>query len=89
MSKPKFIESGWDSYRQIVVPADASEAQVRDTRRAFFGGAAILFQTIMLAMGPGTEESEADLRFMESIQAEVDEFGLEIDLELLPVKGHG
>jgi hypothetical protein len=34
------IESQWESYRLQVLPVDASRTQVRETKRAFFAGAA-------------------------------------------------
>ncbi len=89
MSKKKYIELSWNSYRHMVVHPGAAEGQVKETRQAFYAGAAILFQTHMLVLGPGEEETEADMQVMAALQAELDEFGLELDLKLLPVGGHG
>ena len=33
------IKEQWDSFRMLVVPADASEVQLQETRRAFYAGA--------------------------------------------------
>lgn len=89
MSKKKYIEMSWNKYRNMVVPPDASDAQVDGTRQAFYAGASILFTTLMFALDPGEQETEADMRLMESLQAEINEFGLEMDLKILPVGGHG
>ena len=87
MSGFKYIESGWAGYRHVVIPADASEVQVNESRRAFFAGAACLFETIMLAASPGVEPTEADMDMMANLQAEIDEFGQQLDLEILPAGG--
>ncbi len=89
MSRTKWIESCWESYRKIVVPKDAGETQVAITRRAFYSGAAMLFKTIMLGLDPDEEPTETDMQRMADLQAEIDEFGKALDLELLPVGGHG
>lgn len=77
------IARGWKSYRRLVVPADASETQVAETRQAFFSGAAILFESIMLALDPGEDPTDADLSMMENIQAELDAFGHTLDQRYL------
>jgi len=89
MSDVKYIELAWNSYRKFVIPIDASDTQVTETRQAFYAGASILFETLLRALEPGEEETEADIQVMASLQAEVDEFGQEMDLKLLPVGGHG
>lgn len=48
----KYIAGGWDSYRKMCVPAGASDVQVRECRQAFYSGAAVLFQTIMVILDP-------------------------------------
>ena len=75
----KYIERGWENYRQMVVPADASPVQIDETRRAFYAGAAVLFHTIMRVLDPSDEPTEADLANMDDISRELDAFGQEID----------
>lgn len=36
----RFIERGWNSYRKLL-PADAPPIQIKETRQAFYAGAAI------------------------------------------------
>lgn len=79
----KYIEPGWQGYRNVVLPADASDVQLQECRQAFFAGAAILMQSIMQTLDPGTEPTDADLERMSSIQAELDEFGQQIDQRYL------
>lgn len=79
----KLIENGWRSYRRYVVPAEAGEHQVRETRQAFFAGAAILQALIMKKISAGDEITAEDMAMMASIQAELDAFGQQLDFDLL------
>lgn len=84
----KAIEQGWKSYRELVVPDDASDVQIRETRQAFYAGAAILFQALMVALDPGTEPTADDMQRMADLQAELDAFGQELDCKILNLPQH-
>ncbi len=71
----KLIEVGWIAYRQHVLPRDCSQVQLDETRMGFFAGAQHLFGSIMSILEPGAEPTEADLKRMDLIYAELDEFG--------------
>ena len=88
MNEKKYIEAAWNSYHQTVVPAHAPAVQFKETRQAFYAGAAILFETLLLVMDSGDEVTGADLKTMAALQTEIDEFKLELDLSVLPVGGH-
>lgn len=75
----KYIEQGWNSYRKLVIPANAPEIQIKECRQAFFGGSAILMQSIMLMLDPGVEPTDADMQRMSDIQKELDEYGQSLD----------
>lgn len=77
------IERAWQGYRRMVVPADASESQVAETRQAFFSGAAVLFHGIMRSLDPGDEPTDADMQRMDDLKAELDEFGQQFDTRYL------
>jgi hypothetical protein len=70
----RLIEAGWTTLRAIAIPADASEAQLRDMRIAFFAGARHLLGSIMSILDAGEEPSEADLNRMDRINAELEKF---------------
>ena len=74
----KPIEMAWEGYRELL-PADAPEVQLRETRQAFYGGAAILFEAIMGALDPGEGPTERDMRMMSDIQKELRDFGQKLD----------
>ena len=70
----KLIEAGWMGYRLLVVPDGAGQAQVDDTRMAFFGGAQHLWSSILSILTPGAEPTDADLRRMSLIAGELAAF---------------
>lgn len=84
----KYIQDGWDSYRRMCVPDGASESQLRETRQAFFAGAAVLFSAIMVTLDPGTEPTDNDMRRMSDLQNEVDAFGQELDKRAFGAQEH-
>lgn len=77
----RMIEAGWQGYRKILVESGAGETQLKETRQAYFSGAAILFQTIMSALDQGedTEPTDADMALMDDIEKELAEFGQQLD----------
>lgn len=80
----KLIEGAWQSYRRYVVPPVAGDEQVKQTRQAFFAGAAILQTLIMRNLSPGKEEITAeDMALMAAIQKELDDFGQQLDVDLM------
>ena len=66
----KPIEAQWLEYSKVL-PPNAGRVQVDETRRAFFAGAFVLFNTIMAQLDPGTEATEDDLRRLDEINAEL------------------
>jgi hypothetical protein len=71
----KLIEAGWLSLRAMVVSPDAPPLQLEEMRMAFFAGAQHLFGSMMSILDPDAEEeTEADLRRMDLIAAELKQF---------------
>lgn len=70
----KLIEAGWVGLRIAVDLIDAPSDQLREMRMAFFAGAQHLFGSIMGILDPGEEPTEADLRRMDLIDAELELF---------------
>ncbi len=75
------IEKNWLDYRANVVPPQADETQVTETRRAFYAGAAILFSSLIDMLEPGAEATDADFKMMRSIQQEFAKFHAEVKAE--------
>ncbi len=82
------IKDGWDSYQEMVVPIDAPDVQIAETKQAFYSGAAILFHTIMLGLEGGDEATDADMQWMQDLQNEIDAFGQQLDCKILGFTQH-
>ena len=75
----KYIEAAWNEFAKTCIPVGASEIQVKDLRNAFYGGAATLWQIIMVGLTPSSEPTDQDMHMMENLQQELDEFGADLD----------
>jgi hypothetical protein len=80
-----YIDKGWQGYKALL-PKDASDVQIKETRQAFFGGAAVLFEALMTVLDPGEEPTDADMQKMKDIQRELTEFGRNLDSRYLGTK---
>jgi hypothetical protein len=72
--KGLLIEAGWMSFRAAAISTDAPEDQLREMRLAFFAGAQHLFGSIMTILDPGSEPTEADLKRIDNINNELNQF---------------
>jgi len=84
----KYIKRGWESYLKYVMPDGASSVQTKETRQAFYSGAAVLFWTLMIALDEDHEPTDDDMRKMEDLQNEIDAFGQQLDFDLLGIRRH-
>lgn len=80
----KIIEGGWTGFRLAVLPQEASNIQVTETRKAFFAGALHLFDSIMAILDPGSEPTERDLNRMTLIHKELKAFEDELRAQVRP-----
>lgn len=85
----KLIEAGWMALRLAAIPKDAPRVQVDEMRLAFMAGAQHLFASIMGILDPGDEPTEADLRKMDLIAAELDKVRGELAARYFHTKGNG
>lgn len=74
VDKGKLIEAGWVGLKIAAIPKDAPPIQLEEMRNAFFAGAQHLFASIMDFLEPGEEPTETDLRRMDNIEKELNEF---------------
>jgi len=70
----KIVEAGWQAYRMLAIPPNAPEIQVRECRLAYFFGAQHLFASMMGVLDDGSEPTDADLRRLDQINAELESF---------------
>jgi len=87
----KLIEAGWVGLRDFVISKDASDVQLAEMRMAFFAGAQHVFSSMMTFMEEGTEPTDADLRRMDHLHAELERFRVEFEgriAQAAPTKGN-
>ena len=77
----KLIEAGWQALRQMAVAPDAPDIQLEEMRNAFFAGAQHLFGSVMGAMDPDSEPTADDMRRMDLIHRELNDFIKEYTLK--------
>jgi hypothetical protein len=85
----KRIERAWTRFERMVVPADAGPVQRAEMRKSFYAGAATLFRMLVdLSEGvsEGNEPSPNDMKLMDGLAAEIEEFGQQLDAEVLQLK---
>lgn len=68
------IEALWNSYRENVLPAECSEIQITETRRAFYAGVKGFLGYLLTVLDPAADPTEEDLWIMEEIERELKEF---------------
>ena len=85
--KGKLIEAGFAAFAHFVIPKDAPPIQLKETQLAFMAGADHLFSSIMGILDPGEEPSDADLRRMDLIHKELDDWRGRIAERVQPSQG--
>jgi|SRR5215471_1490547 len=86
----KIIESGWVSLRLVAIPLDAPAIQLSEMRKAYMAGAQHLFASIMSFLDDDDDDpTPDDLRRMDLISKELEEYQRELELDLArgPPKG--
>lgn len=71
---PALMRTAWLGYRREVIPPDAPEVQVTESRRAFYAGAGALFSLLLVVLDPGEEPTEHDLDRVTGLYDELKEF---------------
>jgi hypothetical protein len=70
----RLIEAGWVSLQASAIPADAPPVQLKEMRMAFMAGAQHLFHSIVGILDADEEPTDADMRRMDLINAELTAF---------------
>lgn len=87
LAEGKLIEAGFAAFLAVSFQGVPDGMQRDQLRMAFFGGAQHLWGTIMNVLDPGMEPTDADLKKMDLIQREMDEFINNFAKRHLPTKG--
>ena len=72
------MASAWARFEELAVPADASAAQRRQARRAFYAGAHALFDIQVRGLDPDGRPTEAAMAHLNRIRNEVLQFGVDV-----------
>jgi len=67
------IGAAWEQYREQVLPANAGQAQIDETRKGFYAGAAALFGIVAGGVSPGNEVEPSDLAMLDDLVHELQE----------------
>lgn len=70
----RLLEAGWISLRLAAIPLDAPAIQLEEMHKAYMAGAQHLYASIMGFFDPGDEPTDADMRRMALIDAELRDF---------------
>ena len=68
------IEAGWQTLKMLSLPPNAPQIQIDEMRNAFFAGAQHLFASIIEMLDPEAEVTETDMRRMDAIEKELQNF---------------
>lgn len=77
-SEGKLIEAGWVSLRMHAIPLNAPAVQLSEMRMAYMAGAQHVFASIIGMLDPGSDETPDDLRRMDLIHKELEDFRREL-----------
>ena len=81
---PGTLAAGWEDFRRRVLPADAGAVQISEMRKAFYAGAAVMYDQMVL--GPVAMSDEQTERHLQALHEELQEFAAEM---LRAAKGAG
>jgi hypothetical protein len=87
-NKGKLIEAGFAAFASFVISKDAPATQLDEMRIAFMAGAEHVWSSVMNMLDPGEEPTDADLRRMDLIQKEIDEWRIKLSDRINPVRGN-
>ena len=87
MDEGKLIEAGFVLFANSVISKDAPPVQYSEMRLAFMAGAEHIFSSILNVLEEGDEPTDADMRRMELVQGEIDEWRAKLSERISPAVG--
>lgn len=82
----RLIEAGWIALQRLCIPPDSPDHQVGAMRCAYMAGAQHLFASMVSMLSNG-DETDDDVRRMDLIAKEMNDFSDEMQLRLSKTKG--
>ncbi len=74
----KLIADAWRDFEIKVIPLNAPDVQRTECRRAFYAGARTLLTGIVGMLDADKEPTEDDLKRMDAIQAELNQYQVDL-----------
>lgn len=68
------IGEAWEGFSKAILPANCSDVQHQEMRRAFYAGAFIIFDTVSEAMSHEDEMTDGDEQVMIDLTLEREEY---------------
>jgi len=87
--KGKLIEAGFAALASMAIPKNAPAIQMSEMQMAFMAGAEHVWSSMINMLDPEEEPTAADLRRMESIERELDEWRVKLSARINPPKNVG
>jgi hypothetical protein len=75
MDEGMIVRAGFVGFMAAVFPDGCPDHQRQELENAFMAGSLHLWMSIMATLDPGAEPTDRDLRRMDLIQKELDDFG--------------
>lgn len=82
LNSGKLVNGGWEVFNRFILDPSAPTIQREEMRKAFFAGAQHVFMCLCSSLDPGIEPTEGDMKRMELLEAELDEFGKSFAAEI-------
>ena len=80
------MEEAWRRFAAAVLPHDAPPSQRSEMRKAFYGGAAMMFEAIGYGTDPDADVTENDMRRVDQIAMALARFAEEM-MSAAPTRG--
>lgn len=78
MSRVESVAESWETYRQAVLPKNASPVQVQETRRAFYAGSYFMLMNVAHNVGDEEASEEEGIENLERLKAECEVFAASV-----------
>jgi hypothetical protein len=70
----RLIGAKWEDYCKSVIPKNAPQIQITESRRAFYAGAQGVMDAMAKQMSDSPDETPNEIAVVQDVMAELDEF---------------
>jgi hypothetical protein len=76
------MEVAWNAFAATMLSASAPPAQRADLRKAFYGGASMMFEAVVHGTDPESEPTDKDMRRIGRIASGLERFAAEMAADM-------